>query len=149
MGCFVCFCECIHANKRRLPNVGLVLGHRRRRWTNTNPTLGKRLMFECIYIYRALTVTLFRISIFPARVGFTHVKNIDIEQTHIVTLVLKGRFYHFVKWYIRPFDTKFVVFLVSATSPRYLYYQEIHIVSTPSRKLYSFLRDIFNYVYFK
>ena len=30
---------------RRWPNVGLLLGQRRRRWANSKPTLGQRLMF--------------------------------------------------------------------------------------------------------
>ena len=30
---------------RRWPNVGIVLGQRRRRWANSIPTLGQRLMF--------------------------------------------------------------------------------------------------------
>ena len=32
-------------NMRRWPNVGLLLGHRRRRWANSEPTVGQRLMF--------------------------------------------------------------------------------------------------------
>ena len=30
---------------RRCPNVGLLLAHRLRRWTNSEPTLGQLLMF--------------------------------------------------------------------------------------------------------
>ena len=30
---------------RRLPNVGLLLAHRLRRWPNSQPTLGQRLIF--------------------------------------------------------------------------------------------------------
>ena len=33
------------ANMRRCPNVGLLLGQRRRRWANSKPALGQRLMF--------------------------------------------------------------------------------------------------------
>ena len=33
------------ANTIRLPNVGLMLAQRRRRWANSNPTLGKRIVF--------------------------------------------------------------------------------------------------------
>ena len=33
------------ANMRRYPNVGLLLAHRLRRWPNSKPTLGQRLMF--------------------------------------------------------------------------------------------------------
>ena len=33
------------ANTRRPPNVGSMLGQRRRRWTNIEPTLGERLVF--------------------------------------------------------------------------------------------------------
>ena len=32
-------------NTRRLPNVGFMLGQRRRRWTNLKLTLGQRVMF--------------------------------------------------------------------------------------------------------
>ena len=38
----------IPANMRHWPNVGLLLGQRRRRWANSNPTLGQRLMFAGI-----------------------------------------------------------------------------------------------------
>ena len=34
------------ANGRRLANVGLLLGQRRRRWPNSKPTLAQRLMFS-------------------------------------------------------------------------------------------------------
>ena len=34
----------ITANTRRRPNVGLMLGQRRRRWANNKPTLGRRLV---------------------------------------------------------------------------------------------------------
>ena len=33
------------ANTRRWPNVGLMLGQRRRRWANVSPTLGQHLVF--------------------------------------------------------------------------------------------------------
>ena len=33
------------ANMRRWANVGSLLGHRRRRWPNSKPTLGQRLIF--------------------------------------------------------------------------------------------------------
>ena len=33
------------ANMRRWPNVGLLLVQRRRRWANSKPTLGQRLIF--------------------------------------------------------------------------------------------------------
>ena len=33
-------------NIRRRLNAGLLLGQRRRRWTNSKPTLGRRLMFS-------------------------------------------------------------------------------------------------------
>ena len=33
------------ANMSRWPNVGLLLGQRRRRWAGSKPTLGQRLMF--------------------------------------------------------------------------------------------------------
>ena len=33
------------ANMRRCPNVGLLLGQRRRRWANSKSTSGQRLMF--------------------------------------------------------------------------------------------------------
>ena len=33
------------ANMRRWPNFGLLLAHRLRRWSNSKPTLGQRLMF--------------------------------------------------------------------------------------------------------
>ena len=39
---------CIPANMRRWPNVGLPLAHRLRRWLNSKPTLGQRLMFAGI-----------------------------------------------------------------------------------------------------
>ena len=32
-------------NTKRSPNVGLMLSHRRRRWTSIEPTLGQRLVF--------------------------------------------------------------------------------------------------------
>ena len=35
----------ILANTRYLSGVGLMLGHRRRRWANINPTLGQSLVF--------------------------------------------------------------------------------------------------------
>ena len=35
----------IPANMRRWPNVDLLLGHRRRRWANSKPALGQRLVF--------------------------------------------------------------------------------------------------------
>ena len=38
----------IPANSRRSPKVGLMLGQRRRRWTNIEPTLGERLVFAGI-----------------------------------------------------------------------------------------------------
>ena len=34
------------ANTSRWPNVGLMLGQRRRRWANIKPTLGQHLVFE-------------------------------------------------------------------------------------------------------
>ena len=37
------------ANTRRSPNVGLMLGHRLRRWSNITPTLGERLVFAGIW----------------------------------------------------------------------------------------------------
>ena len=33
------------ANTRRLPKVGLMMAQRRRRWANSEPTLGERLVF--------------------------------------------------------------------------------------------------------
>ena len=36
------------ASTRRCPNVGLMLAHRLRRWTNISPTLGQRLVFAGI-----------------------------------------------------------------------------------------------------
>ena len=33
------------ANIKRCPNVGLLLGHRLRRWPYTKPTLGQRFIF--------------------------------------------------------------------------------------------------------
>ena len=36
----------IPANMRLSPNVGTMLGQRRRRWTNIEPTLGERLVLE-------------------------------------------------------------------------------------------------------
>ena len=36
---------CGPANTRRWPNVGVLLVHRLRRWTNTTPTLGQPLVF--------------------------------------------------------------------------------------------------------
>ena len=62
-------CHCIsrlrrhstQANRRRLPNVGLPLAHRLRRWPNSKPTLVQRLMFSrtelvitCFYHIRDL-----------------------------------------------------------------------------------------------
>ena len=45
-------CRCVdarelwhHANTRRSSNVGLMLGHRLRRWPNIDPPFGKRLVF--------------------------------------------------------------------------------------------------------
>ena len=35
-------------NTRRLPNAGLKLGQRRRRWPNFKPALGERLVFPWI-----------------------------------------------------------------------------------------------------
>ena len=32
------------------PNVGLLLGQRRRRWVNSKPTLGQRLMFAGVWL---------------------------------------------------------------------------------------------------
>ena len=40
-----CFHDGDPANMRRWPNVGLLLGQRRRRGTNSKPTLSQRLMF--------------------------------------------------------------------------------------------------------
>ena len=41
------------ANTRRLTNAGLMLGQRRRRWTNIKPTLGKRLVLAgCLFDLR-------------------------------------------------------------------------------------------------
>ena len=37
--------KAVPANKIRRPNVGLLLGHRLRRWPNINQTLGQRLFF--------------------------------------------------------------------------------------------------------
>ena len=34
-----------HLTMRRRPNVGLLLGQRRRRWPRSKPTLGRRLVF--------------------------------------------------------------------------------------------------------
>ena len=39
------FTACSPANMNRWPNVGLLLGQRRRRWANSKTTLGQRLMF--------------------------------------------------------------------------------------------------------
>ena len=41
----VAFVTIYPANMRRLPNVRLMLGQRRRRFANINPTLGQRLLF--------------------------------------------------------------------------------------------------------
>ena len=38
------------AYTRRWPNVGLLLGQRRRRWANSKPTLGQRLMFAGLHV---------------------------------------------------------------------------------------------------
>ena len=35
-------------NMRRWPNIGLLLGQRRRRWTNSKPTLGQRFRFAVL-----------------------------------------------------------------------------------------------------
>ena len=40
----------IPVDMRRLLNVRFVLGHRRRRWTNTNPTLGNCLVFVWMWV---------------------------------------------------------------------------------------------------
>ena len=42
--------ELFPANMRRWPNVGLLLGQRRRRWANSKSTLGQRLMFAGKFI---------------------------------------------------------------------------------------------------
>ena len=42
--CAPCFCMC-PANTNCLPNVGLTLAQRLRRWPNISPTLGQRLAF--------------------------------------------------------------------------------------------------------
>ena len=44
----------IPANTRRWPNVGLMLGQRRRRWANISPTLGQCIVFAGIahIVYR-------------------------------------------------------------------------------------------------
>ena len=39
------------ANMSRWPYGGLLLGQRRRRWANSNSTLGQRLMFLDMLIY--------------------------------------------------------------------------------------------------
>ena len=40
----------VDVNMRRWPNAGLMLGHRRRRWTNITPTLGQRLVWPLFYL---------------------------------------------------------------------------------------------------
>ena len=35
---------------RRRPNVGLLSGHRLRRWPNNKPTLGRRLIFAGVVV---------------------------------------------------------------------------------------------------
>ena len=42
---------CIPENTRRWPNVGLMLGHGRRRWANIYPTLGQRLVIAGILLW--------------------------------------------------------------------------------------------------
>ena len=37
--------SCYTANMRRCPNVGLLLGHRLRRWLNNKPTFDQHLLF--------------------------------------------------------------------------------------------------------
>ena len=44
----------IPANKRRWPNVVLMLGWRQRRWANIKTTLGQRLVFAGMYIISGL-----------------------------------------------------------------------------------------------
>ena len=39
------------ANMKALPNVGLMLAHRQRRWPNINPTLGRGLVFAGGIVY--------------------------------------------------------------------------------------------------
>ena len=34
----------------RRPNVGLILGHRLRRWTNIKPTLGKQFVLTLVFL---------------------------------------------------------------------------------------------------
>ena len=43
-------------NTRRSPNAGLLLGHRRRRWPNSNPALGERHAASADWIFAFRTV---------------------------------------------------------------------------------------------
>ena len=42
----VCWDASVPANTRRWPNVGLLVGQRRRRWPNGNPELGQGLVSQ-------------------------------------------------------------------------------------------------------
>ena len=42
-------------DSQRRPDVGLMLAHRLRRWTNIKPTLGQRLVFAGFFIMVNLT----------------------------------------------------------------------------------------------
>ena len=52
----------IPANTRRLRNVGLTLAHRLRSWPNNSTTLGKRLMFDGIYLFLLAKATTINVS---------------------------------------------------------------------------------------
>ena len=44
----------IPANTRPCPIVGSMLGQRRRRWSNFEPTMGQWLVFAVMWLYQAL-----------------------------------------------------------------------------------------------